>query len=209
MIHLYRAACLALASFGFVSVFVAAPSVAAETDSLPIIAAPALSGAPILSLDAAVLAPQDDFSTASDRDDARPQTLAALVDDQATADTTGDEQTCLAASVYYESKGEPLAGQLAVAETVINRAQSGRFPDSICGVVRQPGQFSFVRGGQVPSAPKASRAWAVAVAIARIAQADMIRDVAPKALYFHASRVRPGWSGAKRIAQFGNHIFYR
>jgi spore germination cell wall hydrolase CwlJ-like protein len=96
-----------------------------------------------------------------------------------------------------------------VAETVINRANSGRFPASICGVVRQPGQFSFVRGGQVPSAPKASKAWAVAVAIARIAQDEMYRDVAPNALYFHASRVRPGWSGAKRIAQLGNHVFYR
>src|SRR3546814_3191432 len=61
------------------------------------------------------------------------------------------ELKCLAGAVYFESKGETLAGQLAVARVVINRSQSGDFPDSICGVVYQPSQFSFIRDGRMPS----------------------------------------------------------
>src|SRR3546814_19751867 len=61
------------------------------------------------------------------------------------------ELKCLAGAVYFESKGETLAGQLAVARVVINRSQSGDFLDSICGVVYQPSQFSFIRDGRMPS----------------------------------------------------------
>ena len=90
-------------------------------------------------------------------------------------------------------KGEPLAGQLAVAEVIINRVALGRFPSSICGVVRQRGQFSFVRGGRIPQPPQAARNWRTAVAIAQIAMADLADSPAPSALFFHARRVNPGW----------------
>ena len=57
------------------------------------------------------------------------------------------ELECLAAGVYFESKSEPLGGQLAVGQVIANRANShGRFPSSYCGVLFQRGQFSFVRG---------------------------------------------------------------
>ena len=117
------------------------------------------------------------------------------------------ELTCLAAGVYYESKGEPLAGQLAVAQTILNRAKSGRFPPSVCAVLTQRGQFSFVRGGAVPTA-EGRAGWKTAVAVAKVAAGDLWDSVAPKALYFHARRVAPSWRMSK-VAAIGNHVFYR
>lgn len=145
----------------------------------------------------------------------RGRSLAEMVRDYsgssapAQSDISTAEFDCLAGAVYYESKGEPLAGQLTVAEVVLNRASSGRFPTSICGVVRQPSQFSFVRGGRIPAAPRASAAWRTAVAIAHIAVEDLANGSAPRALFFHARRVSPGWRNLTRVATVGNHIFYR
>jgi N-acetylmuramoyl-L-alanine amidase len=136
------------------------------------------------------------------------RSLADLVADHETAEVPDEESDCLARAVYWESKGEPLAGQLAVANVVINRAQSGRFASTICGVVRQRGQFSFVRGGHIPAAPQGSRDWRTAVAIARIARHDLADGAAPRALFFHARSVHPGWR-LTRVASVGNHIFYR
>jgi spore germination cell wall hydrolase CwlJ-like protein len=133
--------------------------------------------------------------------------LAAAV---AAQDMPGDmdsELSCLAGAVYFESKGEPLSGQLAVANVIINRTTSGRFPASICSVVKQPGQFSFVRGGRIPAVGSNAQ-YRTATAIAKIALADAWADPAPKALYFHARRVSPNW-GKGRVAMIGNHIFFR
>ena len=63
----------------------------------------------------------------------------------------------MAGAIYFEAKGEPLSGQLAVAEVILNRAKSGRFPKAICSVVTQRGQFSFVRGGRIPDDRQQSR----------------------------------------------------
>lgn len=134
--------------------------------------------------------------------------LAALVDAQDDVAVMDKEMRCLAGAVYFESKGESFEGQLAVARVVINRSKSGRFADSLCGVVHQRGQFSFVRGGDMPSIPEASRDWREAVAIAQIALADGWDSRAEGALYFHARRVAPGW-GRPRLASIDNHIFYR
>lgn len=136
------------------------------------------------------------------------RSLAALVADHAGSETPDAETECLARAVYWESKGEPLTGQLSVAEVVINRAQSGRFRPTICGVVRQPSQFSFVRRGYIPQPPSSSRDWRTAVAIAQIAMRDLADGGAPSALYFHARRASPGWRRT-RVATIGNHIFYR
>lgn len=124
-------------------------------------------------------------------------------------DSTLDEESeCLARAVYWESRGEPLSGQLAVAEVVINRARSGRFAPTLCGVVRQPSQFSFVRRGYIPQPPHASRDWRTAVAIARIATGRLADSSAPQALFFHARRINPRWR-LTRVATVGNHVFYR
>ncbi|GAA0736684.1 cell wall hydrolase [Sphingomonas japonica] len=124
------------------------------------------------------------------------------------AGTLDDETRCLAIGVYFESKGEPLSGQLAVANVILNRAGSGRFPSSVCGVLTQRSQFSFVRGGRLPSVPEGRAAWKTAVAVAKIAQADAWKNPAPNALFFHARHVSPRWNKA-RVASLGNHIFYR
>jgi spore germination cell wall hydrolase CwlJ-like protein len=119
------------------------------------------------------------------------------------------ELECLATGIYFESKSEPLLGQLAVGKVIANRAKSGgRFPSSYCGVLFQRGQFSFIRGRSLPSAPRAGRQWQTAVAIARIVDSGLKASAAESALFFHARRVSPGWR-LKRIAMIGNHIFYR
>ena len=133
--------------------------------------------------------------------------LEGLVGDKLASATRDDEHECLAASVYFESKGQPVAGQLAVAETILNRVTSGRFPRSACGVVKQRGQFGFVRGGRLPSVPRASQAWKQAVAIAAIAREKLWREVAADALYFNTGRAPS--PGLIRVARFGAQIFYR
>jgi N-acetylmuramoyl-L-alanine amidase len=134
--------------------------------------------------------------------------LAELVAVHAAPATSDAESECLARAVYFESRGEPLSGQLAVAEVIINRARSGRFAPTLCGVVRQPAQFSFVRRGYIPQPPTASRDWHTAVAIARIASDRLASGAAPQALFFHARRINPGWR-LTRVATVGNHVFYR
>ena len=151
--------------------------------------------------------PEVDSDAEEETDSRNGRSLAQLVDDYAGTETADEESECLARAVYWESKGEPLAGQLTVAEVIINRSQSRRFPSTICGVVRQPSQFSFVRGGNIPR-PPVNAQWRTAVAIARIALADLADGGAPRALFFHARYVRPGWH-LTRIATVGNHIFYR
>jgi spore germination cell wall hydrolase CwlJ-like protein len=134
--------------------------------------------------------------------------LADLVYESAASTTPDEESECLARAVYWESKGEPLEGQLAVARVIINRAQSGRFAPTLCGVVRQRSQFSFVHGGNIPAAPQGAREWQTAVAIAHIAEAHLADCAASEALFFHARYVHPAWR-LTRIAALGNHIFYR
>lgn len=133
--------------------------------------------------------------------------LAAAVAAQPLA-VDDEELNCLAAGVYYESKGEPLEGQLAVAEVILNRTTSGRFPRSVCGVLKQRGQFSFVRGGSIPQPPASAKAWRTALAVAKVARGDKWDSKMSNALYFHARYVTPGWR-RPRLGSVGNHVFYR
>ncbi|HEX8240571.1 MAG TPA: cell wall hydrolase [Allosphingosinicella sp.] len=211
MIRFLRAASLAAA--GFVFVF-GAPSSAWELTGTPLTAElsespaeiaaglgatpPIFSAPPSAPLEPAVEAPEPPVR----------RSLAELVAEHAGTRTADAQQECLAGAVYFEAKGEPLTGQLSVAEVILNRARSGRFPASACGVVKQRGQFSFIRGGRFPAIARASLAWKRAVAIAHIAVQDLADSPAPKALFFHAKRVSPRWK-LTRVAAVGNHIFYR
>ena len=96
-------------------------------------------------------------SSSSSDSDFSATSLAALVDAQGAPEELDGDMQCLAGAVYFESKGESLEGQLAVARVIINRAKSGRFADSLCGVIYQPSQFSFVRRGSMPSPLRKSR----------------------------------------------------
>ena len=134
--------------------------------------------------------------------------LADLVDAQPQPVELSSEMRCLAGAIYFEAKSESLPGQLAVGRVVVNRAKSGRFPASYCGVVYQPSQFSFVRGHAMPSINTSSRHWREAVAIAQIAHSNSWHSTVEGALFFHAARVSPGWR-LTRMARVDNHIFYR
>ncbi|WP_374529886.1 cell wall hydrolase [Novosphingobium sp.] len=138
----------------------------------------------------------------------RPASLAELVAAQPQPAELSSELNCLAGAIYFEAKSESLEGQLAVGRVVVARSKSGRFPNSYCGVVFQPSQFSFVRGHAMPAIPKASRGWKNAVAIAQIAHEGTWASPVEGALFFHAARVSPGWH-LTRIARVDNHVFYR
>lgn len=136
--------------------------------------------------------------------------LRALVASMPAADALSEQMQCLASAVYFESRGEPLAGQLAVAQVIVNRAESSRFPSSYCGVVYQRAQFSFVKNGQMPHINTGSKAWKRASAIARIAHEGHWQSEADDSLYFHAKYARPRWARAKLArATISSHVFYR
>ncbi|MBV8685527.1 MAG: cell wall hydrolase [Alphaproteobacteria bacterium] len=119
------------------------------------------------------------------------------------------EQDCLANAVYFESRGEPVEGQLAVAQVVLNRAASGRYPTSLCAVITQKAQFSFIRHGRFPAADKGSEAWRKAVAVAKIAREKLAPSVPDDVLWYHATYVAPSWGKRlNRTTQIGLHIFY-
>lgn len=159
------------------------------------------------SADPATSSPQDYTAEQQPDDTVAYGTLDAAVAAQPGTDAMNDELQCMAGAIYFEAKGEPLSGQLAVAEVILNRSKSGRFPKGVCSVVTQPGQFSFVRGGHVPEiAP--NKQYRTAVAVARVALADAWDSPASDAMYFHARRAAPSWHRVQ-VAAIGNHVFYR
>jgi spore germination cell wall hydrolase CwlJ-like protein len=122
---------------------------------------------------------------------------------------------CLAENVYYESRGEPLKGQLAVAKVTLNRLDEG-YAKSICGVVKQQHsnvcQFSWVCNSTLTR--PAGLAWTQAVGIALVAlnEPTRVEDPTNGATYFHATYIewQPGWRKVQEsVRQIGNHVFYR
>lgn len=212
----------AVAFFAFATIVATDPSLAlsgeiATIDSTHSASAPLLPVEPSALQDrSTIFAPRREVvqktpsaaAVESDESQDAPRSLSELVSAHAMPAHIDRDLHCLAGAVYFESKSEPLEGQLAVAEVIINRAESGRFPGSICSVVFQPGQFSFVRRGGFPPIRTGSRDWEHAVVVAEIAMKDQWESRASEALYFHARRVSPNW-GKTRVAQLGNHVFYR
>jgi hypothetical protein len=136
-------------------------------------------------------------------------TLSALVDARSGLEAVDADRECVATAVYFEARGEPIEGQLAVAQVVLNRAASGKYPSSVCAVVKQRSQFSFIRRGKIPPIAKATEAWRKAVAIARIAWERLANQIGADVLWYHASYVSPNWGRRlTRVAQIGTHIFY-
>ncbi|MGB3146415.1 MAG: cell wall hydrolase [Paracoccaceae bacterium] len=124
-----------------------------------------------------------------------------------------EELDCLARAIYFESRGEPIKGQAAVAEVVMNRTESPYFPQSICGVVRQSNaggcQFSFICDGYSDKI-RDQTAWYVAEKLASAFIAGAPRELTDGATYFHTPAVKPAW--AKRFpmtVKIGSHYFYR
>ena len=144
--------------------------------------------------------------------DAPVQTdFESLADAVAAQDAVAGDDTvrCLAGAIYFEARGEPLSGQYAVAQVILNRAKSARFPTDICSVVTQRGQFSFVRDGEIPAVDANRATYRRAVAVAKTALTDSwSKSPAQTALYFNTPGNRPS-ARLTKLAAIGNHIFYR
>lgn len=127
---------------------------------------------------------------------------------------TGDaEWECLRKAIYFEARGETLKGQFAVAEVILNRKESGRYPGSVCEVVGQRGnggcQFSYVCDGRA-DAMKDAEAIDRAGRIARVMLDGAPRTLTMGAMYFHTRGVQPDWSHRfDQTAAIGAHLFYK
>src|SRR5918994_2102557 len=209
MVISFRSAMLILAAASGSSVAPAqvgptSSEAAVVTTSLPKIVVPEPIDTPTYSMDA------EEASAPVTPETVKPTgDLTSLVAQLRSSDPGSRDLECLAVGIYFESKSEPLSGQLAVGEVIANRANSGgRFPSTYCGVLFQRGQFSFVRGRSWPAVNKPGRQWHNAVAIAKIVDQDLKDSAVGKALFFHAKHVSPRWR-LKRVASVGNHVFYR
>jgi spore germination cell wall hydrolase CwlJ-like protein len=210
MLKFFRAASLVAVSCTLVSSVIAADSraVLSNDPSAQISANASVMDPMQTTAEQAQLDLPKSFPIPNDIDAATASTLTDLVRTQAVDDSLSNEEHCLASAVYFEAKGESLAGQLAVARVILARANSGRFPSTLCGVIFQKGQFSFVRGASLPSIQTDSKHWRNAVAISNIALDNKWKSPVEGALFFHARHVSPGWR-LTRIGSVDNHIFYR
>lgn len=125
---------------------------------------------------------------------------------------------CLAANVYYESRGELFNGQIAVAQVTLNRAQ--RHPKNVCDVVTRSKQFSWTIGRVKRQhgkyvvlskfEPKDKQAWLIAQAVAKITLMGWSRDITHGAMFYHTAAVSPAWDrNMKVVTVIGRHIFYK
>ncbi|MEM8740042.1 MAG: cell wall hydrolase [Pseudomonadota bacterium] len=131
-------------------------------------------------------------------------------------DADGDAQwRCLAEALYFEARGESVAGQVAVAEVILNRVEHSTYPDTVCGVVKQNQhmrnrcQFSYMCDGR-PELITEPRAFSRVSKIARLMLDGQPRVLTAGATHFHTRAIRPRWARAlTRTARIGAHIFYR
>ena len=136
--------------------------------------------------------------------------------EQAASDTDAVRaRDCLTAAVYYEARSEPVDGQRAVAQVVLNRVRDRAFPHSVCGVVYQGVgrghgcQFSFACDGST-TRPRDLDAWTRAERVAIAALNGGVMAAVGNATFYHAGYVLPWWAASlTRLGAVGNHIFYR
>ena len=126
------------------------------------------------------------------------------------------QRLCLTQGIYYEARGESAMGRLAVAEVILNRVASGRYPKTICGVVFQGAkshrcQFSFACMKNVMNRPRNPVAWRKAQRLAHYVLSGRVNtSVIGSATYYHATYVNPYWAPSMvEVAKIGRHIFYR
>ncbi|MDB5662092.1 MAG: cell wall hydrolase SleB [Sphingomonas bacterium] len=190
-----------------------ATTFAAETPALPLIEAPAapIIAPPALQSTGAPASPvlaNADPAVASDSEttwgNAAPVPAASA---SASAEMDA-ELECMAKVVHHEAGNQPRRGQLAVAQLIMNRIESGRFADTICGVANQPRQF-FRTSTYNPR--RDTPMWASAVEVSREARAGSGAEVVPGALFFHASYTSGGsfFRSRERVTTLGGHVFYR
>lgn len=130
---------------------------------------------------------------------------------------------CMATAIYFEARGEPIAGKIAVANTIMNRVLDDRFPNTVCDVVTQGPTYSWKEGYPVKNKcqfsfycdgksdlPKNQEAFDDALSIARIVIDYQMPDLSEGATHYHANYVLPSWAATKtRTVTINNHVFYR
>jgi spore germination cell wall hydrolase CwlJ-like protein len=147
-----------------------------------------------------------------------PAPIQAMQREARRANRRENDLQCLAENIYFEARGEPLEGQYAVAEVTLNRTRAQNFPHTICSVVHQMrwdpnrrrvvADFSWTERGALT--PDEGPAWKRAMKVASAAYDDLHDPIVPGALFYHSTRVRPGWARTRTsIATIGNHVFYR
>ena len=126
----------------------------------------------------------------------------------------GAQWRCLTEALYFEARGEDLKGQFAVAEVILNRVDSRRFPGDVCAVVNQGTgrkwqcQFTYTCDG-LPERVRDRGSWALMGKIARLALDGAPRDLTRGAMFYHTRAVSPSWSRVFfRTATIGAHHFY-
>lgn len=127
----------------------------------------------------------------------------------------GDQWYCLAEALYFEARGETVRGQFAVAEVIMNRVESSRFPGTVCGVVNQGTgerfrcQFTYTCDGRAETINERA-AWERAGKIARLILDGAPRGLTGGATHYHTLAVRPKWARVFPVtATIGEHRFYR
>lgn len=158
--------------------------------------------------------------TASSTQFKAEQIVVGKIQNRATADKNESKQLeCLANNIYYEARGEPEHGMLAVAMVTLNRTASEKFPDNICEVVHQKKrangktvcQFSWVCEGHDTS-KKNKRLYEQCLKVARASILNYdsyVNKVVAGAMFYHADYVKPRWAhGVKPVKRIGRHIFY-
>jgi N-acetylmuramoyl-L-alanine amidase len=119
---------------------------------------------------------------------------------------------CLAYNMYYEARGEPKLGQIAVGNVTMNRVANKHYPDTVCEVVTQKSrktcQFSWVCMNKIPQVKH--KEFSKFRELATNIYKGNVGDVTHGATHFHATYVEPEWAQAKRMTtKIGNHLFYR
>jgi len=138
--------------------------------------------------------------------------------------------TCLALNIYHESRNEPLAGKIAVADVTLNRMYDTRYPNTVCGVVRQSklSKWHLERGREVPIRDKCQFSWycdgksdeplnETSWLDAKLIAQNFLtygeyRGITEGATHYHATYVNPNWindRGMHMVGRIGEHIFYR
>ncbi|MGZ9810319.1 cell wall hydrolase [Pseudoroseicyclus sp. H15] len=127
----------------------------------------------------------------------------------------GEEWQCLTEALYFEARGESAQGLFAVAEVIMNRVDSPRFPGSVCGVIHQGTgaryqcQFTYTCDGS-PDVVHEQAAWDRVGKVARLMLDGADRQLTGGATYYHTNAVRPSWARSfPQTAQIGAHLFYR
>jgi len=132
------------------------------------------------------------------------------------ASFSAKQQRCLTAGIYFEARGEPVRGQAAVSQVILNRVKNPSYPDSICGVVyqnkhwRNRCQFSFACD-RIKDAVRDKKRWKIAEYVARETTEGRIwlKEVG-SSTHYHATYVSPKWARSmKKVGRIGLHIFYR